>query len=233
MAIIFNIQYWQRICRFLSTAVLTGMIIAIWGCAKPAPYIRKTALVPTLPRYQVGWASWYGPGFHGRTTSSGEIFNMYDLTAAHRTLPLGATVMVTRLDNGRAVKVRINDRGPFVEERIVDLSYAAARILDMERDGLARVRLEVLDITGYPSAEESRQTKYTVQVGSFVNQANATNLKVELDRKFNHVFIHPYSTLTSHYYRVRVGIFHSREAAIKTARELATEGHRVFISPLD
>jgi rare lipoprotein A (peptidoglycan hydrolase) len=94
--------------------------------------------------YQVGTASWYGSYFHGRPTASGEPYNMYDLTAAHRKLPLGTWVRVTNLRNGRAVIVRINDRGPYVAPRIIDVSYSVARILEFKAQGLQRVRLDVV-----------------------------------------------------------------------------------------
>lgn len=93
--------------------------------------------------YQVGVASWYGKQFHGRTTASGEDFDMFELTAAHRQLPLGTYVKVTNLRNGKSVVVRVNDRGPYVAGRIMDLSYSAARMLSF-RDGVERVRLDVV-----------------------------------------------------------------------------------------
>ena len=93
--------------------------------------------------YQVGTASWYGEYFEGRTTASGEPYNMHDLTAAHPTLPLGSWVRVTNLRNGRVVYVRINDRGPIVPGRIIDLSYGAAEVLHFENKGLQRVRLDL------------------------------------------------------------------------------------------
>jgi rare lipoprotein A len=94
--------------------------------------------------YQVGTASWYGSYFHGKETASGEAFNMYDLTAAHPTLPLGTYVKVTNLRNGRTVVVRVNDRGPVVEGRIIDLSYEAARVLHLENQGIQQVRLDLV-----------------------------------------------------------------------------------------
>jgi rare lipoprotein A len=94
--------------------------------------------------YQVGTASWYGDYFEGRPTASGEPFNMYDMTAAHLTLPLGTLVRVTNLRNHRSVIVRINDRGPYVDGRIVDLSFNAARVLHFDQQGLQRVRLDVV-----------------------------------------------------------------------------------------
>lgn len=98
----------------------------------------------TEPQEQMGDASWYGPGFHGRKTASGEVFDMHARTAAHRTLPFGALVRVTRLDTGASTVVRINDRGPFKPGRVIDLSNGAARDIDMVRDGVARVRIDVL-----------------------------------------------------------------------------------------
>ena len=98
-----------------------------------------------LHPYQVGTASWYGSQFEGKETASGEAFNMYDLTAAHPTLPLGTRVKVTNLRNGRSVVVRINDRGPVVEGRIIDLSYSAARALNMKARGLQQVRLDLVE----------------------------------------------------------------------------------------
>jgi rare lipoprotein A len=95
--------------------------------------------------YQIGTASWYGSYFQGKPTASGEPYNMYDLTAAHPTLPLGTRVRVTNLRNGRSVVVRINDRGPVVPGRIIDLSYGAARVLKVKARGLQRVRLDVVD----------------------------------------------------------------------------------------
>ena len=95
---------------------------------------------------QVGTASWYGPGFHGRKTASGERFDQNKLTAAHRSLPLDTKVKVTNLENGRSVEVEINDRGPYAGKRVIDLSKAAASRLDMTDDGTARVRIEVIEL---------------------------------------------------------------------------------------
>ena len=96
--------------------------------------------------YQVGKASWYGPHFQGKETASGETFDMYDLTAAHRTLPLGSLVRVTNLKNGNQVTVRINDRGPVYRSRVIDLSYKAAKVLGMKGAGIQTVRLEVIAV---------------------------------------------------------------------------------------
>lgn len=120
------------------------------------PQNRNTQQISLGPvRFRVsGMASWYGPGFHGNTSASGEIFDQNALTAAHRTLPFGTRVQVTNMDNGRSVVVRINDRGPFSGGRIIDLSAAAARVLGLVQSGVAPVRLDVLD---------SRQTATTIE----------------------------------------------------------------------
>ena len=112
----------------------------------PAPAIAKPAAKKTKQPapYQVGTASWYGAYFQGKETASGERYNMYDLTAAHMQLPLGTFVKVTNLRNGRSVVLRINDRGPVVDGRIIDVSYTAARALDFKARGLQRVRLDVM-----------------------------------------------------------------------------------------
>ena len=111
---------------------------------KPAPNPIKTALVTAVTSSFRGWASWYGPGFHGNRSASGEIYNQNALTAAHRTLPFGTKVRVTNLKNGLTVVVRINDRGPYIRGRIIDLSAASARLLGMMGSGVAPVRIEVL-----------------------------------------------------------------------------------------
>jgi rare lipoprotein A (peptidoglycan hydrolase) len=115
----------------------------------------KTATVkkrkPAAKPYQVGMASWYGKQFHGRTTASGEDFDMFELTAAHKKLPLGSYVKVTNLRNGKWVIVRVNDRGPYVGARIMDLSYSAARMLNF-RDGVEPVRIDLIDPPAVASA---------------------------------------------------------------------------------
>jgi rare lipoprotein A len=109
--------------------------------AQIKPEVQKQAKAKP---YQVGTASWYGEDFEGKTTASGEDYEMYDMTAAHPTLPLGSYVRVTNLHNGRAVVVKVNDRGPIVEGRIIDLSYGAAQALQFQHRGLQKVRLDVV-----------------------------------------------------------------------------------------
>jgi len=112
-----------------------------------ATFVLILGLAATLAAtgyYEVGIASWYGPGFHGNRTANGEIYDMYAMTAAHKTLPFGTIVKVVDLDTGKSVIVRINDRGPFIEGRIIDLSYAAAQKLGMVEKGLAKVGLKIV-----------------------------------------------------------------------------------------
>jgi rare lipoprotein A len=110
----------------------------------PIPRVTAKETEPNNPVVQIGTASWYGRNFHGRKTASGERFDQQAFTAAHRILPIGARVRVTKLDTNKWVDVEINDRGPFITGRIIDLSFAAARALDMLQEGTTKVRVEVL-----------------------------------------------------------------------------------------
>lgn len=139
-----------------------------------------------------GLASWYGSKFHGRRTSSGEAYNMYALTAAHRTLPLPTYARVTNLENGRSTVVKVNDRGPFVDDRVIDLSYAAATRLGVIESGTARVRVRALtpgtstgdgpETGGAPSAPgaEAAAGPVFVQVGAFARFANAQEMRARV-----------------------------------------------------
>ena len=145
----------RRLAHGLAMAFLVASLGAAQGpnnseatpaCAsrpvESKPEIRKQA--SKKAPYQIGTASWYGSYFDGKPTASGEAYDMHDLTAAHPTLPLGSYVRVTNLHNGRAVVVRVNDRGPIVQGRIIDLSYGAAQVLEFQEQGLQRVRLDVV-----------------------------------------------------------------------------------------
>ena len=131
--------------RTLYAAMLLLVAAGACGCAVARPLSSAAARpAEARPRPEVGLASWYGEFHHGQPTASGEIFDMTRMTAAHRTLPLGTQLRVVNLQNGRVVRVRVNDRGPYVDGRILDLSREAARALDMEHSGLATVKLEVI-----------------------------------------------------------------------------------------
>jgi len=173
---------------------------------------------------QYGIASWYGGEFHGRPTSSGEIYDMYQLTCAHNTLPLGTTVMVTNLENGKSVELRVNDRGPFVKERIIDLSYAAAQIIGIYEKGTALVKVEVIG----PVMEQIQ--RFTIQVGSFIDEIKAQKLADQLKKEFENVYITTMETLTQKYHRVRIGVFETREEALSLAEKISQMGLKVLIT---
>jgi rare lipoprotein A len=173
---------------------------------------------------QYGVASWYGADFHGRATSSGEVYDMYQLTCAHQTLPLGTMVMVTNLENGKSLELKVNDRGPFVKERIIDVSYAAARMLGMWEKGTASVKVEVIGF-----APELVQ-RFTLQVGSFVDEINAQRLAEQLRKNVDNVFVTTVETQTQKYHRVRVGQFDTREAALAMAERLSQMGFNVMVT---
>lgn len=177
-------------------------------------------------RAEVGLASWYGPGFHGQKTSSGEIFDQHDLTAAHRSWPFGSYVLVTNLENNRSIVVRINDRGPFVKGRIIDLSYGAARVLGLIGPGTAPVRLELLG--NYQGQASSADRKWFVQVGAFSVQESAYSLKKQLESRYQNVIVTKFVRGQSVFFRVRI-IVSSRDEAQKLARSLAAEGFNVII----
>jgi rare lipoprotein A len=173
---------------------------------------------------QYGVASWYGGEFHGRPTSSGEIYDMYQLTCAHNTLPLGTVVMVTNLENGRSLELKVNDRGPFVKERILDVSYAAAQMLGMWEKGTAPVKVEVVSLAIEPIQ------RFTLQVGSFADEPNAQKLAEQLRKSFENVYVATIETLTQKYHRVRVGQFDTREAALVIAEKLSQMGFKVLVT---
>lgn len=176
---------------------------------------------------QTGIASWYGPGFHGHPTASGAIYNQYDLTAAHQTLPLGTKVMVTNLENGRSAEVVINDRGPFVKGRIIDLSYAAARMLGMIGPGTIPVRIEVIDSGPHGISMIPTSPDYTLQAGSFVSPENARRLQAHLTSiypQISQIAIVAVQADQATYYRVQLGTFPNRREAESHARQLARLG---------
>ena len=173
---------------------------------------------------QYGVASWYGGEFHGRPTSSGEVYDMYQLTCAHNTLPLGTIVMVTNLENGRSLELKVNDRGPFVKERILDVSYAASQMLGMWEKGTALVKVEVI----VPGIEPVQ--RFTLQIGSFADESNAQKLAEQLRKYFENVYVTTLETLTQKYHRVRVGQFETRDAAWVIAEKLSQMGFKVLVT---
>ena len=175
-----------------------------------------------------GVASWYGVPFDGHRTSNGEIYDMHTMTAAHRTLPFNSIVRVTNLSNGMQTEVRINDRGPFVANRVIDLSLAAAQAIQMVGTGTAPVRLELI------SGSNPAIGNFGVQIGAFLVEANAEKLKAQLSQRYSSISIATYDSPTGMFYRVRVGRLPSEDAARQLADRLReNERLTTFVVRLD
>jgi peptidoglycan lytic transglycosylase len=196
----------------------------------PAPRRSKPSGIPAPEGYvEEGNASWYGVPFNGRRASNGEIYDMNKLTAAHRTLPFDTMVRVTNLNNGKSTVVRITDRGPFVENRIIDLSQAAAREIDSIGPGVVPVRVEVITPGIDPTAGF-----FTVQVGAFRDPNNAQRLRDRLNLSYSPIFIQQYDSPEGTYYRVRVGKISGEDAARQFGEQLRQrEGFTPFVVRLD
>jgi rare lipoprotein A len=173
-----------------------------------------------------GPASWYGSKFHGRATASGEIYDMHRLTAAHKHLPLPTFVRVTRLDNARSIIVKVNDRGPFVDDRIIDLSYAAAVQLDILENGKAAVRIEALSTTPdealVASPSSTELTRY-VQLGAFKEADNASQLSREVSRATGLPVLVQFEQMLQ-LYRVRVGPLFDENSVLAALQALSLSG---------
>jgi peptidoglycan lytic transglycosylase len=233
----------------LASALLCALAISAAGCAHrtqtsqpPVPYPPPPApsqpsgappaveRQPAVPGEYVeqGVASWYGDPFNGRRTSNGEIYDMHAFTAAHRTLPFNAVVRVTNLRNGKQTEVRITDRGPFVANRVIDLSYSAAQAIDMVGPGTAPVRLEMV------SGANPQTGFFGVQVGAFQSQDNAERFRAELAARYPNVSVAQYDSPNGPFYRVRVGRLASQDAAQQLAGQVrATEQLTTFVVRLD
>jgi peptidoglycan lytic transglycosylase len=174
-------------------------------------------------------ASWYGPPYHNRRASNGEVFDMNALTAAHRTLPLGSIVRVTNLQTEHAVVVRINDRGPFVTGRVIDLSLAAAKAIDVWRPGTAKVKLEVLEAP----APIDRGGRWCVQIGAIHDEQTAVDLHDRLVRLYHTAKVIDFrSPVGTWWVRVRVRD-DDRNLAEQVAKNTQPEEGSVFLVRLD
>jgi rare lipoprotein A len=184
---------------------------------------------------QRGLASWYGGQFHGRLTSNGERYNMYGRTAAHKTLPFNTYVRVTNLQNGRKTIVRINDRGPFVSGRIIDLTYTSAHELAMVEDGVVPVKIEALGyarkkleagkwVQAYEKPASYMEGDFTIQVGAFTVRENALHLHASLSQKYREASVMVFDRGDQRFYRVRVGRYSRLEQAEAGAERLQGEG---------
>jgi rare lipoprotein A len=240
--------------RFFASASIVLVAIFLMGCAgrqpaanrQPAPPVQPgpeapaeeakseagaRSVIPNPPegvRFEEGQASWYGAPFHGRQASNGEIYDMNKLTAAHRTLPFNTVVRVTNMTNGKSTTVRITDRGPFVDNRIIDLSYAAAREIASIGPGVVPVRLEIL------SAIDPHEGFFTVQIGAFRERANAERLRDRLRSSYSPVAIQSFDSPNGSYYRVHVGKVSGEDAAKRLGEQLQErEGVKTLIFRVD
>jgi rare lipoprotein A len=202
------------------------------------PTSPSTALHPKRPKTppppapvgytEQGNASWYGDPFNGRHSSNGEIYDMNKLTAAHRTMPFETMVRVTNLNNGKTTTVRITDRGPFVDNRIIDLSRAAAQQIESIGPGVVPVRLEVLGNVDVAAGF------FTVQVGAFRDRGNADRLRERLAITYSPIFIQQFDTGDGPFYRVRVGKISGEQEANQYAERLREkEGFKTMVLRLD
>ncbi|MBN2381744.1 septal ring lytic transglycosylase RlpA family protein [bacterium] len=213
--------------KYVVTIVL---IMIMFSCGTPHK-VRRVRLTGKAV------ASWYGRDFHGRATASGEIFNMYEMTCAHKTLPLGTLVKIESLETGKSVVVRVNDRGPFVRGRDFDLSYGAARKLGLVEAGVFEIYFECIDFgktgDGKRWSEELPRQNFAVQIGSFSNESNARELKKKLSRSYSDILISSFSNGKTVFYRVRVGCYQSKQDAEQALIELENEGYPGLIVALD
>ncbi len=181
---------------------------------------------------ETGVASWYGPDFHGKRTSSGERYDMHALTAAHRLLPMDTLLLVKNLDNGRETIVRVNDRGPFVKERILDLSHGAAKALRVVGKGTARVKVMVVSETGMPLQTLPQQQTlaladegFFVQIGAFALEKNAVQMQKRLTNAGHSTTVTKVTGKKATVYRVLIFTGRDREKALLAKRTLQQRGH--------
>jgi rare lipoprotein A len=178
---------------------------------------------------ETGLASWYGPPYHNRRGSNGEIYNMHAMTAAHRTFPLGSIVRVTNLKTGNSALVRITDRGPFIPGRIVDLSLAAARKVDVWQPGIAKVKVELMQSGAAPGSTG----KWAVEIGGMPDEKAATKLADHLTRRYHTANVLRFKSPAGDWWiRVRV-LDDDRDRAQKLAAETTTPAGAVFLVRLD
>jgi peptidoglycan lytic transglycosylase len=220
----------DRATLFLRALLFAAVLLS--GCAHHR-HVSRATLPPSsapdqIPATETGIASWYGHPYHGRAAANGEIYDMEKMTAAHRTLPFGTLVRVTNLGNGKSVDLRIIDRGPFIDGRIIDISHAAAQAIDMIGPGVAQVRMDVVSL---PAATVSTNW-YGVQAGAFADKSRAERLRDSLERQYGpaRLILRPGSPSL---WRVLVGKESSAEAAGVLARRIQSEVGTAFVVRLD
>lgn len=206
--------------------IILAIAIACVGCGHKKI---KTATPPTIGSSETGIASWYGHPYHGRRAANGEIYDMEKMTAAHRTYPFDTWIRVKNLTNDRTVDVRIQDRGPFIRGRIIDLSKAAAREIELIGPGVAKVQLTVIA----PPKDLAREPElFTIQVGAFREHDRALALEMEMKQKLGAARIIERAG-DPVMYRVLAGEFASTAEAEAAAQQIRTDGGAAFVVRLD
>jgi rare lipoprotein A len=221
----FNIVFYYRYIQFLKLTLLITcytLFIAFITFLYPL-----NSYSESYPEALYVVASWYGPHFHGRQTASGEIFDMYDLTCAHREYPFGTKLKIINILNNRSVDCLVNDRGPFIEGRDLDLSYATAKEIGMIGPGISMVKIE------YMGRDSKYIRLFTIQVGSFKEISNAMRLKNALELRYKKVYITEAYINGTKYHRVRMGKIIEKDEAYRLAEVIEKEGYDVLIVKYD
>ena len=223
----------------LSLLFVFCLLVSV-GCAGHPRAVRAASDTSLCPG-EIGVASWYGKDFHGRKTSSGVVYDMHGLSAAHRTLPFGTLLRVTECKQGRSVQVTVNDRGPFVADRAIDLSFGAAKSLGIVADGVAQVGIQMIargDAAGrplpIPPATEGVATErevasipppppsgFVVQIGAYQIKDNALRVKEQIEKQHPEVYIETHENNIGIFHRVRIGLYTSEEEARSAADRVA------------
>lgn len=213
--------------KALAAAAVAALLFS--GCARKK-HARKLPAAPVarpVGSVEVGVASWYGHPYHGRPSASGEIYDMEQMTAAHRTLPFNTWVRVKNLSNEKTVDVRINDRGPFYDSRIIDLSHAAARAIELIGPGTAKVRVEVIE-----APPSTMPAVFAVQVGAYRQKASAERICAEMQKRYGSAkLVRRDGNPTV--WRVLVGAEPTQAGAGALADKIRSEGSTAFVVRLD
>jgi rare lipoprotein A len=208
--------------------LVIAAIAILCNCGKRHQARHTLPSAPSFRSGETGLASWYGHPYHGRAAANGEIYDMEKLTAAHRTLPFGTLVRVTNVSNDKSVEVRIIDRGPFVDGRIIDLSHAAAEVIDMVGPGVARVRLDIIAAPAIASA----QNWYAVQAGAFREKENAEKLRAALEREYGPAQLVLRGSDAA-LWRVLIGREPTQQSAALLAEKVRQQAGAAFVVRLD
>jgi rare lipoprotein A len=205
-------------------------VSVLYACSAARRDVYQT--VPQGKSYVI--ASWYGPKFHGRPTSSGEIYDMYKETCAHKTYVFGTRLKVTNPANNKTVVCVVNDRGPFIEGRDLDLSYASAKKIGLIGPGVARVLIEPMGrdfsyVKIVSDRTSGRKGPFAIQVGSFRESVNAVRLKTALGVGYRNVYIQEVFIKGRKYFRVRIGTFGQWDKALSVAERLGQIGYKAII----